>query len=56
MHDICILPKNKLKMGAMILLLGEILPKFDLKKYDFDSYKGFFHGKVGPILLDFEKI
>jgi hypothetical protein len=32
------------------LAIFEVLPNFDLKKYEFELCKGFFHGKNGPHL------
>jgi len=41
-------------MIALINFLGEILPKFNFLKYDFDLYKRFSMENLAQILLDFE--
>jgi len=36
---------------VFLLAIFEVLPNFDLKKYEFELCKGFFHGKNGPYLF-----
>jgi hypothetical protein len=47
--------QTKVFSNPMTFFWGEISPNFDLKKYDFDLYKGIFHEKNGPNSRDLEK-
>jgi len=44
-------------VGCSVFWYGEISPNFDLEKYDFNLFKGFFMGKKkGPNSPNFDKL